>query len=378
MAFTEDEKQARHRAIQKILETNHLQALLLMGDTNVGYGFYGDLRYYTNNRTIFYRQVVVAFPQSESVLLAGTDIQRQAASRRSFVVDCRLIGDNLVADVANLLKEHGISSGKVGVNMEMLPAAWYEYLKEELPRIEWVETHEQIMQIRLNRSQEEWEIYRRGAVLGDGGFEAALEIIRPGVSEYEVAAEIEHFARARGAEEHFTLIASGKFSFSEDNTLPLPCAPSHRQIELGDSIVMEITPRYDGYWTQLVRTVNVGKVNSDLNEIQKVCCNAIEEGLKKFKPGKAVKDVVLAMESYVANRGYSLRPPIGHICGVDLIEARVSKDNEITFEPGTAVIIHPTVFTPDGKNRFFWGETYLVTYDGYERLHQSSSQLLTV
>ena len=48
------------------------------------------------------------------------------------------------------------------------------------------------------------------------------------------------------------------------------------------------------------------------------------------------------------------------------------------WRQGTAVIIHPTVFTPDGKNSFFWGETYLVTDDGYERLNHASDELLTV
>ena len=222
------------------------------------------------------------------------------------------------------------------------------------------------------------EIFRKGAQLGDGGFESAVKMIRPGVSEYEIVAEIERYARAGGAEAHFTLIGSGKFAFGDGNTLPLPYSPSPRRVEDGDSIVMEITPRYEGYWTQLVRTVNVGRPNRDLEKMHRVCCNAIKKGLEWFKPGKTIKDVVLAMESYVTDCGYLFKPPSGHICGVDLLEARVSRQNEMVLEPGMAVIIHPTVFTPDGKNSFFWGETYLVNPDGYERLHRSTDELLTL
>jgi Xaa-Pro aminopeptidase len=234
------------------------------------------------------------------------------------------------------------------------------------------------MEIRFRRSLEEMEIFRKGALLGDGGFESAIKMIRPGVTEHEIVAAIEHDARARGAEAHFTLIGSGKFAIGDGNRLPLPYAPSPRRVEGGDSIVMEITPRYEGYWTQLVRAVNVGKPNRDLEKMQRICCAAIKEGLTCFKPGKTVKDVVLAMESYVADCGYFLRPPSGHICGIDLLETRVSQENEMVLEPGMAVIIHPTVFTPDGKNRFFWGETYLVNQDGYERLNQSTDEMLTV
>ena len=149
-------------------------------------------------------------------------------------------------------------------------------------------------------------------------------------------------------------------------------------MEDGDSIVTEITPRYEGYWTQLVRTVNVGKPNDDLKKVHQVCRDSIRKGLEQFKPGNRVKDIVLAMEAYVMGCGYLFKPPSGHLCGIDGIEARVSRQNEMVLEPGMAVIIHPTVFTPDGKNSFFWGETYLVSHDGYERLHRSTDELLTV
>jgi Xaa-Pro aminopeptidase len=378
MVFTEQEKKRRHQAIGQILEREQFKALLLIGDTNVGHEFYGDHRYYTNNRIIFYRQVVVAFRGSDPVLFAGSEIQREAAARRSFVSDCRLIQNDLPAEVMKLLKERGVKEGRIGVNLEMLPTAWYHTFNKELPGIEWVETHPWIMEIRNHHSQEENEIYRKGAILGDGGYEAALKMIRPGVTEYEIAAEIEYHARAHGAEDHFTLIGSGRFSFGNDHTLPLPYSPSMRKVETGDSIVMEITPRYEGYWTQLVRTATVGKPNQDLAKIHRVCIGAIERGLPFLKPGKKVKDVVLAMESHVKESGFLLRPPLGHICGIDLIEARVSMQNETVLEPGTAMILHPTIFTPDGKRSFFWGETYLITREGFEQLHHSGDKLLTV
>jgi Xaa-Pro aminopeptidase len=232
------------------------------------------------------------------------------------------------------------------------------------------------MQIRNRHSQEEADVFRKGAALGDGSFEAALKIIRPGVTEYEVVAEIEHFSRARGAEEHFTLIGSGKFSFGGNNIIFY--YPSHRRIEIGDSLLMEITPRYEGYWTQLVRALNVGQPNKDLEKLQRVCRDAIKKGLEEFKPGKRVKDLVLAMDSYVTGCGYMMKPPFGHISAVDLLEARVSPQNETLLSPGTSIIIHPTVFTPDGKSWSFCGESYLVTQDGYERLHRAGDELITL
>ena len=378
MKFSASEKERRLKAFQRLIEENGLDALLLIGDTNVGHGFYGDLRYYTNNRIIFYRQIVAIFPKSDPVLFTGSGIQTQAARRRSFVSDCRQISEKPMADIVSLFKERGVSRGRIGVNFEMLPVTWFTELKEAFPEVEWVETHDRIMDLRYTHSKEEVEAYRTGGVLCDGGFEAALKVIRPGVTEYEIAAEIEHYARARGAEEHFTLIGSGRFSFGDDTTLPLPYAPGTRRVEKGDSVVMEITPRYEGYWTQLVRTVNVGAANSDLEQIQDVCVHATRKSLEAFRPGKRIGDVVDAMASYVTSAGYLLKPPLGHVCGVDLVESRVAFHSQLELREGMAVIIHPTVFTPDGKVSFFWGETYLVTGTGYERIQKAGDELLTL
>jgi Xaa-Pro dipeptidase len=141
---------------------------------------------------------------------------------------------------------------------------------------------------------------------------------------------------------------------------------------------MEITPRYEGYWTQLVRTVNVGEHNKDLEKLKMICQGATKEALKSLKPGKTIKDIVVSMEAYVKGCGYILKPPLGHLCGIDLVEARVSWQNEMEIKTGMAIIIHPTIFTPDGKTSFFWGETYLVTPDGYERLNKATDELLTL
>lgn len=377
MGFTEAEKKRRHEAIQKLMKEKDLQALVLIGNMTVGHSYHGDFRYYTNNHIFFQRQVAVVFPGSEPVLFNYSDFSRRASMERSLIDDVR-VSTNFIADTVELIKTKGASKGRIGVNFEMLSATWYLYLRTELAKAQLLDVHDDIMEIRFQHSDEEIEVYRKGAALADAGFEAALKMIRPGVSEYEIIAEIEHVSRRQGADEHFTLIGSGKFSFSNDRSLPLPVTPSERRIQEGDSIVLEITPRYQGYWTQLVRMVNVGQRNDELEQIQIVARDAIRRGLEEFKPGNKVKDVALAMQAYIAQTGFVPRAPFGHVCGIDLVEERVSLDNERLFVPGFAAIVHPMVKTADDKNLIFWGETYLATKEGYERLHKTGDDLLTV
>ena len=181
----------------------------------------------------------------------------------------------------------------------------------------------------------------------------------------------------RAPRNSFTLIGTGPFTL-HDNKLPLPYTPSDRKVEHGDTVVMEITPRVEGYWTQLVRTVNVGKPNKELTALYEASRDAVKAGLEVLRPGRTVRDLVNAMGRYVEKCGFVMGPPLGHVCDVDLLVARVSATNETVWTPGTAVIIHPTVFTKDKKTSFFWGETYLVTDNGCERLHKSTDELLTV
>jgi len=377
MSISVRELQTRQRAMRKIVEDQGLAALILVGDTSTSPGFCGDLRYITNSRVIYHRQAAVIFPGHEPVLFTLSPRQRDVARNNSMLEDCRA-SDDLLGDITNLLREQRVSGGCIGLTFDMLPAAWYVRLRQEFPRIEWVDSHHEIMQLRLEHSPEEAAVYRAGAALADGEYEVALKALRPGATEYEVVGEIEHYGRTHGVEEHFTLIGSGRFSLGADNGMASIAAPSFRNIEKGDSVVMEITPRYGGYWTQLVRTVTVGTPNLAIERIHKVAREAINIGVEKVRPGVQVKEIVLAMEPYVASSGFLLRPPSGHLCGLDLIEGRVSRENEMVLRPWTAVIIHPLIFTPDGKSSFFWGETYLVTEDGCNRLHRATDGLLTV
>jgi Xaa-Pro aminopeptidase len=377
MGFTEAEKKRRHGAIQNLLKEKNLQALLLIGNMTVGHSYHGDFRYYTNNHIFFQRQVALVFPGAEPVLFNYSDFSRRASVERSMISDVR-VSTNFIADAVESIKAQGASRGRIGVNFEMLPATWYMYLRSELAGAELLDVHDDIMEIRFQHSEEEIEVFRKGAALADAGFEAALKVIRPGVSEYEIIAEIEHVSRRQGADEHFTLIGSGKFSFSNERSLPLPVSPSEKRIQAGESIVLEITPRYKGYWTQLVRMVNVGQRNEELEKIQTVARDAIKRGLEEFKPGKKVKDVALAMQAYIAKTEFVPRAPFGHVCAIDLVEERVSVDNERLFIPGYAAIVHPLVQTADLKNVIFWGETYLATKTGYERLHKTGDDLITL
>jgi len=374
LLFTLAERARRLTAAQSMLSREDLNALIVVGDGTVGPGFNGDFRFLTNHRVIFHRQVLILLPACEPVLFVGSDIAAQTAGTRSFVQNCRVSLD-LGGFICTYLKEKGVVSGRVGINFEMMPAQWYLRMQRELPEIEWVETHPQLLEIRNIHSKEEMETLRECAKLADGAFSAALGAIKPGVTEHEIAAAIEYFARKNGAEENFTLIASGKFGCKEF----FLSSPTSRVVENGDSVAMEISPRFQGYWTQVVRTVNIGEIkNREMAKMHEVCLRTISEGRKYLGPGSTASTALQVMDDYVKGTEFILVQPVGHNCGVDLDEAKIMPDNDTVLTPGTAMAIHPPICSKDRKAMFYWGETYLITEDGNERLIKSADELLAV
>jgi Xaa-Pro aminopeptidase len=378
LVFSEIEKKRRFDAARRLIADKKLKALLLVGNGAVGTNAYGCYRYFVNNKIFYYLQAALFFPDTEPIAIVGSIISEMEIINKSFIDKCRCNPD-IVSEIIEVLKENRIDSGDIGVCMEMLPATWLFRLQKELPNIRWVETYEDIFTIRNHHSSEEIAVLKECAGLADIGYEAVCRLVKPGMTEMEIAAGLDYAMQKSGAEECFTLISSGRFAF-QNNQLECIHSPtaSAKKVEFGESVAMEITPRYKGYWTQLVRTVNIGNANHDLSQIHKVAVGAIQDVLPELKPGKPIGDIVKKLKRFIENAGYIFTLPCGHICAIDLNEERLEENNSRPLIPGMVVIIHPSIVTPQITNSIFWGESYLITENGHEKLMNSSHELITV
>lgn len=276
----------------------------------------------------------------------------------------------------NYLKEHGLDKGRLGTLLEVMPSSWYLRIQKELPDIELVDVSAALFEIRTHKSLEEAEVHRQCAKIADAGYEAFIKAAVPGAYEHEVVAQAVGAMQKFGADDFFMLTASGKFSATESNMTTLHnTAGIDRKLENGDSISMEITPYFNGCWTQLVRTLCVGEYNADVDEFRRVTVKAIDAAVELIKPGIPISNLVTAMRNVIEDEGYRLAMPCGHICGADLNEERLGEDNTRLLLPGMCVIIHPTVLNDTLKSGIYWGETYLVTETGVEPLMTASKEL---
>lgn len=379
MLFSEQERTRRVQVAQDIIAKNDLKAMFILGDDKAGNEVFGDLRYFTANRVFFIRQCAVFFADSEPVHFSGGDFQTVVAKKESIIKNCIGGGDNYI-NLINLFKERGVTKGRVGTSLETMSAAGLLKLQAQLPGIELVDVHKDIMDARKIHSQEENDLIITSGKLCDGAYEALLRSAKAGMTDSDVTAEIDYYMRKHGVEENFTLVSSGKFSL-HNNPLPLPrVAPEHaRTIENGDVISLEITPKYGGYWTQLVRNLPVGEPNSEMAKIHRVTRMAISACASMLKGGNTIAQACEEMKKAVEADGqFMLSAPLGHICAIDLVESRVAFDNHEPLIPGTAVIVHPMISTKDGTCKYYCGETYMVTDDGCQRLSMADDDIKVV
>ncbi len=362
--FSKEEQRRRFDAAAAIMRREGLSAILLIGNGASAIRAYGCYRYFVDNRIYYHMQAAVLFPDS-GVAVAAASPTHLLPLRTRGIDDVHVCGEDIISGVISILKERGITSGRIGVSLEMIPYGYYTRLREAFPDLVPVDVTEDIFAVRATRSPEETALYSVCAEVAYIGFKAVCDALHPGMAEHELSAELDYAMKRNGAEETFTLMSSGRFSF-ENNALPMlhySAAPS-RRIRQGDSVALEITPRCSGYWAQLVRTVSLGEPSDGLREMHSVVTGAIEDAVPLLRPGTRMADIVTHVSDYVTSRGYISALPLGHICAVDLNEERVDQKSPLVLSKGMAVILHPTVMAKGLSNGIFWGETYLVTEDG--------------
>ena len=374
MLLSNKERDRRYSELRKRMKELGVEILLVLADTGDAGLRYSNVRYLTNFRIVFGNGVLIFPLEGNPLFLVFSTLGAKKAKELSWIKDVREYNFNLVSEVIQSLQSMQRSWEKIGVAyLSTLPISLHQALRQAFPSADLIEMGPVIEKLRYLKSEEEIKLIQGSARLADKAFAEVVKVIKPGMTQFEVAASLEKPMREEGGEDFFDLFFSGPFGPG----VGIDCyAPTDRKIKAGDVLLMEITPRYGGYWAQLVRIVCIGKENKELVKFHRVARDAITAGIRHFKPGMKLGSAAQEAKETVESAGLELHPPMGHLCGLDLIEARVKLESEEILQPGAVVIFHPPVYS--GKTSIFWGETYVITSKGYRRLHNATDELLVV
>lgn len=226
--------------------------------------------------------------------------------------------------------------------------------------------------------KEEWEIerLRRAEAIGDMAFSEILNYIRPGVTELQIAAELEYSMKKNGADclSFETIVASGA-----NSSLP-HAVPGEKKLEEGDFLTMDFGCKYKGYCSDMTRTVVVGKASDKQIEIYNTVLNAQLEAMKVIRSGVVGMDVHNVAAGVIENAGYGqyFGHGLGHSVGLYIHEnPRFSQVEKRQIMANTIETVEPGIYIPDfGGVRI--EDMIVVTEDGFENLTNSPKELIEV
>ena len=385
MLLSKEIMRQRYESARKIMKDKDLAAMFFFGDRHPGDELTGDFQYFANTFIWYRRHCVLLFPDKEPALISGSWIQTQNIKRWCWIDDCRIVfsDEDVFNYIVRILKERGVTKGRVGTSLYYVSTVAERWIKERLPDIELVEVHPEIMNLRLNPGMETRAIMKRSAEIADGAFHHVLPFIKAGATENKVRGEIDNYIYENGGDDCFTGVSAGPYSLDASKNKSRFAWPPTAQlqvIEPKDIVVLEITPRYDGYWSQIVRYVSVGGPNPDLEEIFRYNQKCIEFITEEIKPGNTIGNMCTAVrEKFAAYTGeYVMGHNIGHLCGLDLTDGNLLDDSKVVMSPGMGIIVHPSILKADKTCEIFSGQTYMVTENGYDAINSSDNKVYVV
>jgi Xaa-Pro dipeptidase len=232
-----------------------------------------------------------------------------------------------------------------------------------------------IPEMAKEKTETEIEPARKAGRIADVGYRAFIEHARPGITEYELLAEMELAMRSAGADDNFNLMSSGNHNLAMHS-------PTDRRLAEGDIVIGEISPVVDGQVLQICRTIVLGKASPLLVEKYEMLVKALQESLKTVRPGRPASSMANAMNKVIGEAGYAkyCAPPYmrarGHGMGVGSIAPGgvIDDETDAPFEKGQVVVVHPNQYLPE-TGYLACGETVLITDNGIERLVESVTRL---
>jgi Xaa-Pro aminopeptidase len=277
------------------------------------------------------------------------------------------------ADIKKFLQEKNIQ--RIGFEKEYITVAQLEKWQKETPEINWrgVKTSK----IRMIKTEKEISRMNRAAQITDQVYQKILKVVRPGMSEKDLAKIIRNSFEELGADglSFDTIVVSG-----ENGALPHG-QPSDKIIKKDELITVDFGCKYQGYCSDFTRTFAVGKeISPKLKEIYQIVQEAQWKGIQSVKPGIKCSEIDKIVRDYIQQKGYGeyFIHSTGHGLGIEVHEApSISWLDNTILQPGMVITIEPGIYIPDlGGVRI--EDDVLVTKDGFELLTNSPRELIFV
>lgn len=272
---------------------------------------------------------------------------------------------NQAAALKLLLAGSTAVKGRVGVELDFLSAGLLDVVKDALGAAQFVPADSRFDQLRAVKSPDEVARIRASLALCDLAQAETVRLLRPGISEIEL------WAQVKGKLE---VAAGGRLPVLADfiagqRTADIGGLPGAYVLQEGDAVIADTVPRLNGYWGDNCGTHFVGEPPAELRKAYHVVLEALCAAIAVVKPGPRACDLDAHLRNAIRNAGYPVYPHhSGHGLGVTYHEEpRIVPYNEQPLGPGMVIALEPGVYLP-GLGGVRLEDVLLVTRDGCEVL----------
>ena len=319
LAFAESEYRQRVERVREIMGEMDLDGLLVTFIPNVCY-----VSGYQTFATDRYACVIV--PRNGELTLHVTQGELGGAFLGSWIRDIRptdrldpesepgkqsniwVDSGPTAAELADVLKEHGLESGRIGVDTKRpgLPIQIYEGLKRGLPEAELVDASEVVPRLRLVKSPAELQHMRQAAKATVKGMEAALAAVRSGGTDNDVAAAGYQALVANGSEyfsSHPIVSTGHRAGWPHTNFKRVP-------LKAGDTVNVELGCTYQRYTAGLMRAALVGNPSDTVRRLAEASNAALVTLFETVKPGLTAHEVAQVVTGILKKELGTLEPDV--------------------------------------------------------------------
>jgi len=318
--------------------SKELDAIIILSEKNRLYytGFhstFGILLFLKNGETHFY-----------------TDARYMEMAEQHFAgnaqVQLHLFGANAsnYKTIYEFLLDNNVS--KLGFEDSEMTVYDFNAFKLKFKDMKFVGCSESILEQRKIKTEDEIELITKAQSITDASFKSVLKFIKPGITELDVAVELEYQMRKNGATGFAfdTIVASGV------NGSKPHAHPTDKKIALGDAVTMDFGAKYLGYCSDMTRTVFVGKPQPQVKEIYEIVLKAQNHAIKNLACGMTGAEGHALAEEIISANGYGqyFTHGLGHSLGLDIHESpRLSPNFEGTLQPNVLMTVEPGIYVPN-------------------------------
>lgn len=250
----------------------------------------------------------------------------------------------------------------------------YSILEDLLEETPLIPISGMIESLREVKDDQEVAIIEKACAIADQGFDHVLKFIKPGMTEIEVANQLDFFMRSLGATSvsFDTIVASGLRS-----AMPHGVA-SEKVIEQGDLITLDFGCYYQGYVSDMTRTFALGDPGAKLKEIYQIVLEAQLKVLDAAKPGMTGIQLDAVARDHISQAGYgeAFGHSTGHGIGLEIHEGpNVSFRADKAFVVGNVITDEPGIYLP-GIGGVRIEDDLLITAEGNKVLTHSPKELI--